>query len=156
MRVLFSVLDLCVKALVIVIVGLVAFQVFMRFVMNDPSAWSEEAALIAFVYLVFLGTALAASTGLNLTADMISAYLSPRGRIWAQWIVAAVTILFLGFVCFTGIRMSLAVRGATTTALNFPMSLLYAAVPMGAFLHAVGVIHWLRHPRQVRPEEQLG
>lgn len=155
MRVLFSVLDACVKALVVVIVGLVAFQVFMRFVMNDPSAWSEEAALIAFVYLVFLGTALAASNGLNLTADMISPYLGARGKVWAQRILAAITIAFLAVVFFTGVRMSLAVRGATTTALNFPMPLLYASVPIGAVLHALGVVNWMRHPREVKPEEQV-
>ena len=156
MRVLFSVLDACVKALVIIIVGLVAFQVFMRFVMNDPSAWSEEAALIAFVYLIFLGTAMAADRGLNLTANMIVPYLGAGGRVWAQRAVAAVTIAFLAVVFFTGIRMSLAVRGATTTALNVPMSLIYASVPIGAFLHVLGIVNWLRHTREVKPEEMVG
>lgn len=156
MRVLFVALDAVVKLLVLLIVFLVAFQVFMRFIMNDPSVWSEEAALVAFVYLIFLGTGLAASRGLNLSADMISGFLGPTGQRWLRRVLAAITIAFLSIVFVTGIRMSLAVRGSTTTSLSIPMALVYASVPIGAFLHALGVISWLREPPSVAPEEQVG
>jgi len=156
MRVLFATLDAVVRLLVVLIVLLVAFQVFMRFVMNDPSVWSEEAALVAFVYLIFLGTGLAASRGLNLSADMMSGFLGRAGQRWMRRLLAAITIAFLSVVFFTGIRMSLAVRGASTTSLNIPMAFVYASVPIGALLHALGVIRWLREPPSVAPEEQVG
>jgi TRAP-type C4-dicarboxylate transport system permease small subunit len=156
MRGLFVALDAVVKLLVLSIVFLVAFQVFMRFVMNDPSVWSEEAALVAFVYLIFLGTGLAASKGLNLSADVISGLLRPVGQRRLRGVLAAITIAFLCVVFFTGIRMSLAVRGSTTTSLGIPMALVYASVPIGALVYALGVIVWLREPPAAAPEEQVG
>ena len=37
-------------AMITVMVGVVLLQVFLRYVLNNPTSWSEEVATLAFVW----------------------------------------------------------------------------------------------------------
>ena len=45
--------------LMLLLIGLVSAQIFMRYVMHSPLTWSEELARMTFVYLTFIGAGLA-------------------------------------------------------------------------------------------------
>src|SRR5512132_2634313 len=61
-RVVESVLAL----LMLLLIGLVSAQIFMRYLVHSPLVWIEVLARMSFVYLTFIGAGLAFHRGENL------------------------------------------------------------------------------------------
>ena len=64
----------------------ILYQVFMRYVLNDPPTWSEEIARFMMVWMTFLVAPLAYRHGMNVAIETLSSLI--RGRI--QWVLQLV------------------------------------------------------------------
>ena len=70
------------------LVVLVGLQVFTRYVLNDPTSWSEEAASFLEVYMVFLGGALAMVRGKTLRITSLIERLPYRFQYFLDLYIA--------------------------------------------------------------------
>ena len=61
------------------IVLVIALEVIRRFVLMYSSVWGEEAARFAFIYLVWIGAAVAVRDRAHIRIDVITHLLPPRG-----------------------------------------------------------------------------
>src|SRR3546814_9019057 len=61
------------------IVLVIAIEVLRRFVLMYSSVWGEEAARYAFIYLVWIGSAVAVRDRAHIRIDVITHLLPPRG-----------------------------------------------------------------------------
>src|SRR3546814_7827617 len=61
------------------IVLVIAIEVLRRFVLMYSSVWGEEAARYAFIYLVWIGAAVAVRDRAHIRIDVITHLLPPRG-----------------------------------------------------------------------------
>lgn len=66
-------------------------QVFFRYVLNDPLAWTEEGSLIAFIWAVFWAAAFMVPIKEHVTFDVVYEAVSEQTRR----ILAIVTMLML-------------------------------------------------------------
>ncbi len=114
---------------------IVLWQVFSRYVLNDPSTVSEELARIFLMWLGPLGAAYALAFNEHMAIDLLSQKLDEK----QQRILRKVILIFCGFlslIFFNGgfeiVKESLALK-QTTAALGLPMGYVYLAVPIGAF-----------------------
>ncbi len=55
-------------------------QVVRRFVFGTPAAWTEELASIAFVWMIFWGTAFAVPLSAHVAVDFVVPRFAPRVR----------------------------------------------------------------------------
>ena len=55
-------------------------QVVRRFVFGAPAAWTEELATIAFVWVIFWGTAFAVPLSVHVAVDFVVPRFAPRVR----------------------------------------------------------------------------
>src|SRR5258708_14139377 len=55
-------------------------QVVRRFVFGTPAAWTEELASIAFVWMIFWGTAFAVPLSAHVAVDFVVPRFAPRAR----------------------------------------------------------------------------
>jgi TRAP-type C4-dicarboxylate transport system permease small subunit len=128
----------CVLLLLAASCGL--YQVLMRFVFSEPSAWSEVGTRMALIWMVFLGTVAAFRHGALVSVDL--AYRLSRGawRRALRIVIAAVTIAFLAVVLWFGIDITWKVRFQELAGLEVSISWAYSALPVGAFFSILAVI----------------
>lgn len=60
---------------VFVMLAVVLYQVFMRYVLNRPPTWSDELARFLYIWMVFLGAALASRRGTHVAMEYLPARL---------------------------------------------------------------------------------
>jgi len=65
-------------------------QVFTRYVLNDPVAWTQEFVLIAYIWIIFWCGAFLLREREHITFDMVFMALRPAQR---RWLAVALTIL---------------------------------------------------------------
>lgn len=69
-------------------------EVVRRFVLNLSSAWGEEAARYAFIYLGWLGAAYAVRERAHIRFDVVLSRLKPRAKAGVFMLAEVVTIIF--------------------------------------------------------------
>ena len=74
--------------------GFVA-QVFMRYVMNRPLAWTEEFVMISFIWAVFWAAAFMVRIKEHVSFDVLYEILPERGR--RGFAIFAMVVLLIGF-----------------------------------------------------------
>jgi len=104
---------------------LVALQVFLRYVLNNPTVWSEEAARFSLVYLCFFGACLALKRGESLRVTFFVKRFSPKTYIYIDIIMKILIIIFLFFVLCFGMIATWKLRNLLSTALQWSKSILY-------------------------------
>jgi TRAP-type C4-dicarboxylate transport system permease small subunit len=79
------------------IVLVIAIEVVRRFVLLYSSVWGEETARYAFIYLVWIGAAVAVRDRAHIRIDVITHLLPPRG---AALIYLLGDLLTVALACF--------------------------------------------------------
>lgn len=121
----------------VVLFGVLLWQVFTRYALNDPSIWSEEAARYLYVGVVFFGAAAAVRDRSHLGMPFLLDYL-PRGVALA--VTLATRTLTLGFciaIVIYGYRAVLRDWDLPSLAMEIPLGLPLAAVPIGMGLAGI-------------------
>jgi TRAP-type C4-dicarboxylate transport system permease small subunit len=134
-KALFAVAALALTAMTAVIL----LQVFLRYVVNSPTSWSEEFATLCFVWCVMLVIPLGIRHQEHISMEfLVNAIAGARWR-WAQILLNAIvglTIVAIGASSFglfaSGARQLL--PGISMSAgLEIPLIVMYIAVPIGCF-----------------------
>ena len=115
-------------------VVLIILQVFFRFALNSSITWSEEVVQFLLLWSVMLGSAVASDRQGHIALDPMRDYLGPSGFRTLQWIAGSCTLAFCACLIVYGIRFIGRVGSMTASASDLPMSYVYAAMPVGAFL----------------------
>ncbi|MAT70016.1 MAG: hypothetical protein CMJ58_10890 [Planctomycetaceae bacterium] len=119
------------------LVVVVLWGVASRYVSQQPSRWTDEAARYLLMWVALLGAAVAYRRGEHLGFD----YFASRMDKAAQRILAmAAEVVVIGFAAFAMVyggwmlvSKTLA-AGQTTPALNIPMGYVYLAAPVSGIL----------------------
>ena len=121
-------------ALLMALTVVVSYQVFSRYVDFVPRyLWTEELARFCFIWVVFLGAAVAVRAGAHFTIDI----LPERIPSWLRWTIEALVLaliavigalMLVGGLRFTEIGIN---RISTTSGIR--LAWVYAAVPVAGF-----------------------
>ena len=116
----------------------VLWQVFTRFVLRDPSSFTEEGARYMMIWVGLLGSAYAVGKKSHLALDLITSRLQGGRKRASEIIIQCVVLLFtLGVMVAGGgrlvwIQLSL---GQQSAALQLKLGYVYLAVPLaGVFI----------------------
>ena len=137
-------LEVLLMVSVAILVIDVLWQVFTRFIMGNPSSWTEELATFLLIWVSLLGAAVALGRGAHLGIDYFASKLPEPNRIQTELFVFAVITLFSLLVMVVGgiglVKQTLDLE-QISVALHIPMGYVYLAVPIsGAFLVLYGLI----------------
>ena len=80
--------------LTILLVAVTFLQVVCRFVLKIPTSWSEETVRFCFVWIIFLGAAVAVRENTHLMLDMLTSHLPPMAQK-----ILRILVLVIIFVC---------------------------------------------------------
>ena len=122
-------------ALFALLVLLVAWQVFTRLVLGQPSAWSEEAARHTFVWVSLIGIAIAVGEKADVVMDFLVARLPISLQRIADILAYLTTLAFVLYVMvFGGIQQSVLAWGQQNPLLPLSQGQLYLALPISGVL----------------------
>jgi TRAP-type transport system small permease protein len=121
-----------VAILMAVMVGTVILQVYCRFVLGNPLSWSEELARYAFVWITFLGAAVAYRHGAHIIVETVVVLLPRRAQVALAWLVDALMTVALLVLLLQGLNIVEVNSNVEATMLEIPMSWVYGAVPVSA------------------------
>ena len=120
----------------VVLVVDVVWQVITRFIMRDPSPWSEELATFLMIWVSLLGASVALNRGAHLGIDYFVQKFPPLGQLYIKLFIYLSVALFSLLVLFVGginlVQLTL-VREQLSPALGLPMGYVYLAVPVSGF-----------------------
>ena len=115
----------------------VLWQVFTRFVLRDPSSYTEELARYLMIWVGLLGAGYAAGKHMHLSVDLLK--LKGRSAKILKFTVIGFTLLFaLGALVGGGGRLvwTMLYLGQTSAGLQIPLGYVYMAVPASGLLIA--------------------
>ncbi len=136
-KVIDSVLGWVIVALMGIAVLNVLWQVFTRFVLADPSSFTDELARYLLIWIGLLGAGYAAGMRMHLAIDLLPTKLSGRPRCYVGLLIEACVFLFALAVLVVGgtnlVALTLTL-GQTSAALHVPIGYVYLALPMSGLL----------------------
>ena len=126
--------------LLAVISGLGMWQVVARFILSQPSTWTEEAMRRLLIWMVMLGTVVAFRRGALVSVDLM--LRTARGA-WLQvvrWTITLTALAYLAVLVWFGVGLVTRVRFQTFASMELSMGWAYAALPVGAALAMLAVV----------------
>lgn len=111
----------------------VLWQVFSRYVLNNPATFTEEVSRFAVIWLGLLGTAYACGKLEHMGYDMLAAKLSGAKLLAHMRAVAAIVLVFSAAVfLYGGGRLVLRAWNVEqlSATLEVPMAYVYACIPL--------------------------
>jgi len=89
-------------AMLAVAAGLGFRQILTRFVLEQPSEWTEVLIRFALIWMVFMGIAAAFRQGAMVCVDVLHRWSGPGMRRFLEWSVAAVRLVLLVLILWIG------------------------------------------------------
>jgi len=131
-------LEVVCAGLLASMVILLFIQVVSRYALHNPPDWTEELARTVFVYVTFVGGALAVARNAHLKIDTAVKLLPDSVQPWLRLLTILIAIVFLGFVLYYSSVMLPRLSFQPMTALPFlSKAWFFAAVPVGCALMLV-------------------
>ena len=109
-------------------------QVFWRWILKNPIVWSEELIQLMYVWVCYLGWAIAERKDAHIRITAILNALPKTGQKWLQAFCHVLCIIFSVLMVWYGIR--LVGMGAGRTAVSLPISygIVYFMGPLSNFI----------------------
>jgi TRAP-type C4-dicarboxylate transport system permease small subunit len=132
-----------------------AWQVFTRFLLSQPSPWSEALVRQALVWMVLLGVAGAIREGALVAIDVTRQLVKGRALLLLDLLIFAAIVLLFGVLFWFGWEMANRVRFQSIAGLDVSIAWGYAAIPVGAVFAIIGALAALIDRRDAAAEGQV-
>jgi TRAP-type C4-dicarboxylate transport system permease small subunit len=115
----------------------VSWQVITRFILPEPSSYTEEVARFLLMWIGLLGAAYAYRKKMHLGIDIISEKLQGRAKyvttlfVYFLTLLVAIAVLIVGGMNLVLLTLEL---NQFSSSLGLPMGLIYLCLPLSGFL----------------------
>lgn len=138
----------------------VLWQVFTRFILQDPSSFTDELARYLLIWVALLGAAYTAGQRMHLAIDLLPSHLTGRAHHALGVAIELVVLLFAAGVMGVGgarlVGLTL-LLGQTSAALEIPLGYVYAVLPLsGALIALYALLSLLEHLGRLSTGEEEG
>jgi TRAP-type transport system small permease protein len=121
-------------ALMAVLVADVFLGVWSRYVMRATFQWYDEVARLCFVWMIFLGAAVALRRGAHFRLHLLIDRFGASARRRVDLVVTVIVIAFAAVLVAGGVAIAPLARRQVTDALEISMLWFYGALPVGGAL----------------------
>ncbi|WP_137895606.1 TRAP transporter small permease [Ramlibacter sp. 2FC] len=162
LRILRSVIDRLLQAGLIacftVLWMCVVWQVVSRYVLGNPSTFTEETSRFAVIWLSLLGTAYACGRLEHMAYDMLAEKLQGQALLRHMRAIAALVLAFAAAVFVYG-GMRLVLRAfeveQLSATLELPMGWVYSCIPIAGVCIVFYELAILLQPEAFRPVSEV-
>lgn len=133
-------------------IALTFTQVLCRFVLNFAIQGTEQSIRLCFVWIIFLGAAIAVKEGSHLVLEMLTSQLPEGPRKVLRVIVLLGTMVCAGVLLYASGQYCLRCVGKSMLSLSLPANAAYIAMPISGalmlFYQLEILINLLRKPKK--------
>ena len=136
-------LAIVAAALTVVMTAVVLYDVFRRYVLNDPTIWAFDVAAFLLVYIVFLGLPLALQDGSHVAVDIFLLLFRGRLRQALELIGLALTVAYGAVLTWVVAQYTVQAIQQDWKAISLvpiPLKYVYAVGPLGAGLFTLTAV----------------
>ena len=128
-------LDVLAGASLLAMVLLTTWQVVARYILKDPSTWSEELVSYLFAFASLFGAAIVSGERNHMNIGVVAEKLSPKLQLILGVFGEAIAMLFSGAILiYGGIQISTLAMGQMTSSLHIPIGVFYVVMPVTGVL----------------------
>jgi TRAP-type C4-dicarboxylate transport system permease small subunit len=146
-----------VALLFITLIGTVGANVAGRFLFNYSLAWADELSRFIFIWLIFLGAALAYLRSEHIAVDYVEQKLTSHKARAGMRLLQDLLVLFVLAMFLWGAWQVLSTFTGHSALLQVPMSWVNASVPVAVAIMALMCFYRIgRHFRGVTSKDDTG
>lgn len=121
-------------------VGLACYQIVMRYVIRQPTAWSEPVLQLAIIYMVYLGIAVTFRRGALVSIDILQTFAKGRFEAVLRWFILLCILTLLGHMFWYGWAMAARAQANIHPTLGISMMWAFISIPVGSVFATIAVI----------------
>ena len=136
------------------IVGIVFYQVFGRYVLNNSPTWAESLALVLILYVTLIAAAVGVRDAGHIGMESLLVLLPERPREAAELVIHVLVMIFGLAMAYNGTRLGISVAHYKIPNLNLPEAIRYVPLVLSGLLIALFSIEHiiaLRRGQEVEP-----
>jgi len=139
-RILANLVEGVCMVLVVALAVVVFLQVFNRFVLKAPLAWSEDLAMLLFQWVAFLGAAVGVKRVRHFGIELVAKRMSAKARHWIEilipWIMGCVGLTMVT----EGYKLLLFNKNRIYSSMDLSYVWTYSAIPVSGVLIIIFLI----------------
>lgn len=120
----------------VLMIGLCILQVVCRYILKISLSFTEELARFLFIWITFLGTAMALKKHQHVNMDLLVGLFPEALREVVNLVITLLVECTYLMMVYSGIRVMMKTMNQTSPAMNLPMAVVYAAVPVSMLIMA--------------------
>jgi len=122
--------DWTAATILLFMAGIVALQIFCRYVLNQPLFWPEEASVFLFVWLIWVGGAIGMREERQIRVDFFEQFFPEKIKNFFALFNTLLSILFMVLVVYYGIDVAEIQMTAEYDSLPIQRGVLYSVAPL--------------------------
>ena len=117
------------------------WQVLTRYVLQNPSSWSEELVSYLFAWMALFGASLVVGERGHMNIPIVVERMGEKGRKFFAIFAELVALVFSGVILvYGGIQITSLAMGQMTSSLGLPIGVFYIILPLSGVLNIVYTI----------------
>lgn len=133
-------------ACMVVMIAVVASQVFMRYVLNSSIDWADEVSRMAFVWSIFIAIPLGIREGAHVGIDILTSRLPKPLARTVNRVSLGLAFVLMCVVTYESINVAAQTWSERLGAINISSSYFFVAVIIGSAHAALHLLHLVLHP----------
>lgn len=122
----------------LVMVVLTCWQVLTRYVLNNPSSWSEELVSYMFAWMSLLGASLVTAERGHMNIPILVDKCGPAARKLLLCLAEVIGFLFSAVIlAYGGFRIANLAMGQMTSSLGVAIGVFYVVLPLCGILNMI-------------------
>lgn len=128
-------LDVLAGGSLLVMVLLTVWQVFTRYILKNPSSWSEELVSYMFAWSSLFGAAIVSGEREHMNILALVEKFSHGKQVFFGIVSEVVALIFaLAILVFGGVQIANLAMGQMTSSLGVPIGIFYVVLPVAGIL----------------------
>jgi TRAP-type C4-dicarboxylate transport system permease small subunit len=115
---------------------IVAYQVFMRYVVNASPSWTEGGSIMIMSWFIFLGAAVGVRENFHMGFDVLLYVLPPGAKAWLRAISDIAIFAFAAGMVYYGGELALRGWSVRIPVLGLPQTFTYLPIVLSGVLMA--------------------
>lgn len=133
-----KVLDVLAGASFLAMVALTCWQVFTRYLLKNPSSWSEELVSYLFAWMSLFGASIVVGERGHMNIPILVEKMGENARralaIFAEIVAFAFSAVIL---VYGGVQITNLAMGQMTSSLGVPIGVFYIVLPLSGIINLV-------------------
>ena len=137
-EILTQILNVLAGASFLVMVALTCWQVLTRYVLNNPSSWSEELVSYMFAWMSLLGSSLVTAERGHMNIPIMVEKCGPALQKLLLCLAEIIGFLFSAVIlAYGGFQIANLAMGQMTSSMGVPIGVFYVVLPLCGILNMV-------------------